>query len=164
MMQTIRRMQARDLDAVEALERESFTLPWTRAALESDALENRCARYLVLERDGQLLAYAGLWLVMEEAYITRIATRPDCRGAGLAAQLLGALLQLASNLGVRYVTLEVRLSNTAAQRLYEKCGFERVGVRKRYYEDNGEDALLLLCQRMPPPNDDFADDEAFVED
>lgn len=159
----IRRMGMGDLEAVLALEKQCFSSPWTMESLRLDALENRCARYLVAEEDGRIVAYGGFWLVMEEAYITRIGTDKALRSRGVASALLYKMHQLASNLGVAYFTLEVRVSNLAAQRLYEKLGYVRVGVRKRYYEDNNEDALLMVCQHLPEPNDEFADDEAFVE-
>ncbi|MEA5144943.1 MAG: GNAT family N-acetyltransferase, partial [Candidatus Limiplasma sp.] len=79
------------------------------------------------------------------------------RGQGIGKQLMLALMQYAANLGADYLTLEVRRSNTVAQALYKKLGFMELAVRKRYYEDNGEDALLLVCDHMPPVEADFSE-------
>lgn len=93
-----------------------------------------------------LAGYAGLWLMLDEAHITTIAVRPNLRGQGLGELLLIGLIDLASALGASYLTLEVRISNTVAQNLYRKYGFREEGVRKRYYTDNNEDALIMWSE------------------
>ncbi len=132
-----------DLDAVHAIEEDAFAVPWSRESFEKEVTENLCARYLVLKEDAVPVAYAGTWLVMDEAHITNIAVRKDKRGLGYGEMVTRGLIQLCADTGMTWMTLEVRRSNTAAQNLYKKLGFIEVGFRKRYYADNGEDALVM---------------------
>ena len=151
-------MTAADVDAVCAIEEATFARPWSRASIENE-LTNSCARYVVLRRGGETVGYAGMWLVIDEAHVTNVAIRKDLRGQGLGEKLMRALIQLAADSGMIWMTLEVRRSNAAAQGLYRKLGFVDVGWRKRYYEDNGEDALLMGLEHLPeghPENDPFA--------
>ena len=151
-------MTAADVDAVCAIEEATFARPWSRASIENE-LTNSCARYVVLRRSGETVGYAGMWLVIDEAHVTNVAIRKDLRGQGLGEKLMRALIQLAADSGMIWMTLEVRRSNAAAQGLYRKLGFVDVGWRKRYYEDNGEDALLMGLENLPeghPENDPFA--------
>jgi ribosomal-protein-alanine N-acetyltransferase len=145
-------MELRDVEQVLEIENQSFAVPWSREAFEREVSENLCARYLVARENGAAVAYAGMWLVLDEAHITNIAVRKDLRGRGIGEKVTRALMQLAADTGVRYMTLEVRRSNLAAQSLYRKLGFLNVGFRKRYYEDNGEDALIMACENLPEPN------------
>lgn len=94
-------------------------------------------------RPGRIVGYAGMWLVIDEAHITTIAVREAARGQGLGELLLTSLIEAASEMGADRVTLEVRVSNDPAQRLYEKYGFRREGLRSRYYSDNNEDAYIM---------------------
>ena len=160
----IRRMTLEDVDAVHAIEQATFPRPWSRDDFVREMTVNACARYLVAERAGRVIGFAGAWIVLDEGHITNIAVEESQRGRGVGRQLTKGLLQYAANLGVDYMTLEVRRSNERAQRLYQTLGFEYVGVRKRYYEDNGEDALLYCCQHMPPADPDFEEDETVRED
>ena len=151
-------MTAADVDAVCAIEEATFARPWSRASIENE-LTNSCARDVVLRRGGETVGYAGMWLVIDEAHVTNVAIRKDLRGQGLGEKLMRALIQLAADRGMIWMTLEVRRSNAAAQGLYRKLGFVDVGWRKRYYEDNGEDALLMGLEHLPeghPENDPFA--------
>ena len=151
-------MTAADVDAVCAIEEATFARPWSRVSIENE-LTNSCARYVVLRRSGETVGYAGMWLVIDEAHVTNVAIRKDLRGQGLGEKLTRALIQLAADSGMIWMTLEVRRSNAAAQGLYRKLGFVDVGWRKRYYEDNGEDALLMGLEHLPeghPENDPFA--------
>lgn len=150
-----RRMTLEDVPAVYANELKTFHTPWSYQSFVDEMTTNKCARYIVAEADGQVVAYAGAWLVFEEGHITNIAVDEAYRGQGIGLMVTRALLQYAANLGVQYMTLEVRRSNLAAQGLYKKLGFLELGVRKRYYEDNGEDAFLYVCQDMPPVDPDF---------
>ena len=104
---------------------------------------------------GEVIGYAGAWMIFEEAHITNIAVRKDCRGQGVGEALTRALIQYAANLGVQYMTLEVRKSNLIAQAMYRKLGFEKLGVRKRYYPDNRRTRFLMVLQSMPEVEDDF---------
>lgn len=155
-------MTLADVDAVHRIETQCFPIPWSRDAFEREVTENQCARYMVLRENAVPVAYAGVWLVLDEGHITNIAVRPDRRRLGYGEQVTRALMQLCADTGIAYLTLEVRRSNVAAQGLYRKLGFEAVGFRKRYYEDTGEDALIMVCQHMPPAhpeNDPFLIEE-----
>ena len=160
----IRRMVEEDLDAVAAIEAATFAMPWSRASFEAELRRNVAARYLVAELEGAVIGYAGAWIILDESHITNIAIREDQRGHGYGRLLTQALLQYLSNLGAAYATLEVRISNIRAQRLYASLGFVTVGKRKRYYEDNGEDGLLMVCQQMPPVEPDFEEPETLLEE
>lgn len=138
----IRPLGKRDLDALEALERECFDLPWSRHAFQSE-LKNRCAHYIVAEQDGEIVGYAGMWVVIDEAHITNVAVGPEHRRLGYGRRLMRALMRRAADSGVQVMTLEVRKSNKAAQELYARLGFEPCGIRKKYYSNNGEDAVLM---------------------
>ncbi|MEA4927966.1 MAG: ribosomal protein S18-alanine N-acetyltransferase [Candidatus Limiplasma sp.] len=155
----IRRMTVDDVDAVYAIEAATFVMPWSRQSFMEEMTRNACARYLVAEEaDGCILAYGGAWMICEEAHVTNVAVEAAHRGQGIGRALMQALMQYASNLGAQYLTLEVRRSNQRAQGLYRSLGFVELGVRKHYYEDNGEDALLMVCDRLPPVDPDFTED------
>ena len=100
-----------------------------------------------------IVGYAGLWLMTDEAHITTIAVDPDFQGNGIGELLVVALIDRARQIGARWLTLEVRVSNEVAQRLYEKYTFKEMGVRRRYYSDNGEDALVMWTD--PIDSDSF---------
>ncbi len=151
-------MTLEDVDAVCEIEKQSFAIPWSREAFVREVTENRCARYLVAREDGVAVAYAGMWLVLDEGHVTNIAVRKDARGRGLGELVARALMQLAADTGINYMTLECRRSNLVAQSLYKKLGFIEVGFRKRYYADNNEDALVMACEQLPeahPENDPY---------
>jgi len=149
-------MTLSDVDAVSRIERECFAIPWSRDAFVREATENRCARYLVAREDGVPIAYAGMWLVVDEAHVTNVAVTREKRGRGIGEKIARALMQLAADTGMVYMTLECRRSNLVAQALYKKLGFAEVGFRKRYYADNNEDALVMACEHLPEahPEDD----------
>lgn len=154
----IRRMTKADIKAVFDIEMQTFSVPWPEASFHHEINENPAARYLVAESDaGEILGYAGAWLIFEEGHITNIAVREERRGKGVGYALAKALIQYAANLGVQYLTLEVRKSNLIAQAMYRKLGFEKASVRKRYYPDNDEDAYLMVLQHMPDVEDDFSE-------
>lgn len=159
----IRRMTLMDVDAVAAIEAATFPTPWSRQSFEQEITRNVAARYLVAMLDGQVIGYAGAWIILDESHITNIAIAEAFRGHGYGRTLTRALLQYLSNLGAAYATLEVRKSNIRAQHLYTSLGFQPVGVRKRYYEDNREDALLMVCQALPPADPNFTEPETVSE-
>ena len=158
----IRRMTMADVDGVAAVEAATFPTPWSRDAFASE-MKNAAARYLVAEKDGKIIGYAGAWIIIDESHITNIAVLSDCRGQGIGRALTAGLMQYLSNLGAAYATLEVRKSNTVAQNLYVSLGFIKLGVRKRYYEDNGEDALIMVCDHMPEVDPDFEEEGTIHE-
>lgn len=160
----IRRMTLNDVDAVHAIEEATFQTPWSRESFEKEMTENRCARYLVAQKAGEIIGFAGIWIIMDEGHVTNVAVKEAYRGQGYGRALTQALMQYTANLAVRYITLEVRRSNVRAQSLYQSLGFTAVGYRKRYYEDNGEDALLMVNERLPEPDESFTEAETCLED
>ena len=155
----LRRMTLSDVPAVHRLEEAIFSMPWSEKDFVYEMTENKVARYLVIEEAGEIIAFAGAHIILDQAHVTNIAVRQDCRGRGLGRMITRALMQYASNLGAEYLTLEVRQSNVTAQNLYKSLGFVKVNVRKRYYEDTGEDAWLMVCDQLPPAEPDFEEDE-----
>ncbi len=155
---SIRRMRTADVDEVTAIEEATFARPWSRDSFLREMEKNPAARYLVAEKDGKIIGYAGAWVILDECHITNIAVSESERGRGTGRKLTEALMRYVSNLGAAYATLEVRVSNTRAQHLYASLGFISVGKRKRYYEDNGEDAFLMVCEHMPEVDPDFEEE------
>ena len=148
---TVGLMTAADVDAVHEIEVASFHTPWSKESFRHDVEENQCARYMVVREDGKAIAYAGVWFILDEGHITNIAVHPDRRGMGYGEMVTRAMIQLAADSGMNWMTLEVRRSNAAAQALYHKLGFIDVGYRKRYYE-NSEDALIMALEHLPEGN------------
>ncbi len=138
----IRRMTEADLDQAAELELRCFSVPWTLGMLEEE-LANEHALYLAAAHGEQILGYAGAWLVFEEGHITNIAVDPDTRRKGIGRLLLSALIEGMQGGGVTSATLEVRRGNTAAIALYASFGFKVEGMRRGYYPDNDEDALIM---------------------
>jgi ribosomal-protein-alanine N-acetyltransferase len=144
-------MRLGDLDEVLAIERVSFTNPWSRQAFVYELRENRVARLWVARapsgpvagEPGSIVGYLCLWLIADEVHVTNFAVRPEERHRGIGRRLLVTLLELYRQDGATRAGLEVRVGNQPALRLYEDLGFRRVGLRKGYYFDTGEDALLM---------------------
>lgn len=143
---TFRKMTLDDIPDIMVIEHESFTLPWSEDAFRSEMTLNHFAKYLVMIYEGSTIGYAGMWTVLDEAHITNIAVRTAFRGYHLGEKLLTRMMDWACELGMCSMTLEVRVSNEAAQALYRKKGFRSVGTRKAYYSDNQEDALIMWCE------------------
>lgn len=141
-----RMMTLSDLDEIMEIERLSFKTPWSRESFESEIMHNNLAYYLVLEYKGHVVAYGGLWFVVDEGHITNIAVHPVCRGKGLGETLVREMVSFARAKDVRRMTLEVRTKNEPAIKLYEKIGFEGHGIRPGYYQDSGEDALIMWIE------------------
>ncbi|MBT2685889.1 ribosomal protein S18-alanine N-acetyltransferase [Bacillus sp. ISL-37] len=140
---TFRNMTVDDLDEVMEVEVNSFTIPWSREAFFNELTKNQFAQYLIVEVDQKVVGYCGVWIIIDEAHITNIALLPEYRGMKLGEALMGKVMELARELGALRVTLEVRVSNETAQNLYRKFGFEEGAIRKQYYTDNMEDALVM---------------------
>jgi ribosomal-protein-alanine N-acetyltransferase len=138
----VRPMTAADLPAVVELDQVSFSQPWPPAAFEAE-LVNINSRCWVAEEDSRVVAALVLWRVLDEAHIATIAVHPDYRRRGIGRALLRAGMDAAYIEGARIYHLEVRAGNLSAQKMYVEFGYEVVGRRPRYYQDNGEDALLL---------------------
>lgn len=137
-------MTLADVHAVAALERLSFTTPWPPDAFVNELTRNPNARYVVVvNRENKVIAYCGMWVVLDEAHITNVAVHPDWRGKKIGERLMRKMMEVAVAYGAKSMTLEVRPSNTVARRLYAKLGFEERGLRKQYYSDNNEDAIIM---------------------
>jgi ribosomal-protein-alanine N-acetyltransferase len=137
-----------DIADVHDIERASFPVPWPTYAFRQELETNRLAHYLVVRAGDLTVAYAGVWLMVDEAHITTFAVLPEWRRRGIGARLMLAVLRLSVELKASVATLEVRLSNVAARMLYQRFGFRPVGVRPRYYSDNGEDALIMTTDLL----------------
>lgn len=140
---TIRPMMVKDLDRVMAIEKVSFPVPWSREAYLRELYDNALAHYYVALVGEEVVAYAGMWLILDEAHITNVAVHPGYRGRRIGEVLLKVMMEEAKIRGAERMTLEVRVSNIPAQRLYRRLGFHPAGLRKGYYEDNNEDALIM---------------------
>lgn len=136
-------MRLRDLGDIMKIEKLSFTTPWSKQAFLSELLDNDRAYYLVAKVNERAVGYIGIWLIAGEGHVTNVAVHPDYRGRGIGNQLMTAIERLAGERGVNRLTLEVRVSNERAQNLYRKLGYLPAGIRRRYYRDNDEDALIM---------------------
>ncbi|WP_151733116.1 ribosomal protein S18-alanine N-acetyltransferase [Paenibacillus tengchongensis] len=138
-----RLMKLEDIPHILVIEHEAFTMPWTEEAFRNELTHNHFAKYMVMELEGQIIGYAGMWAIVDEAHVTNIALLEEYRGRKWGERLLDELMRTAAFLGMKSITLEVRVSNTIAQNLYRKKGFRPAGTRKGYYSDNREDALIM---------------------
>ncbi|MEO2077139.1 MAG: ribosomal protein S18-alanine N-acetyltransferase [Bacillus sp. (in: firmicutes)] len=138
-----RYMRDEDIDQVLEVEHASFTTPWSREAFYNELHNNKFAVYIVLEDDNRIIGYCGTWVVIDEAHVTNVAIMPGYRGKKLGEALMTKLMSVAREMGARSMTLEVRVTNHIAQSLYRKLGFQNGGIRKNYYSDNQEDALVM---------------------
>jgi len=139
----IRKMTTEDLLAVVEVENICFTTPWSEDSFRNELTTNMLAVYYVAEVDQRVVGYAGMWHVMDELHITNVAVHPEFRGKKIGNQLLEALIGFSSSGPYTGMTLEVRVSNDVAIKLYTKYGFEKLGIRKGYYQDNKEDAIVM---------------------
>ena len=140
----VRKICEADVSQIHEIETLCFAMPWSEESIRKDVQENVVARWLVLDDgEGRVLAYAGMWFVLDEAHVCNVAVHPDHRRKGYGMKVFSELEKLAQENSMAMMTLEVRRSNIAAQNLYHACGFLDVGYRKRYYEDNKEDALIM---------------------
>jgi len=132
-----------DADAILALERACFTIPWNEQSIRSDLTSNAAAHYWVAEQGGLVVGYVGLWRILDEGQIMDVAVLPTYRRRGIARRLLQSLLDDCVAAGVDRLLLEVRSKNVGAITLYEGLGFVREGLRKGYYPDDGDSAVLM---------------------
>ncbi len=142
-----------DLERVVAIEKQSMPSPWSRELFEEE-LKRTQANYFVIEEGGSLAGYIGYWEAPEEAHIITLAIAPLFRNQGLGKRMMDHFLSFAARKGARLATLEVREGNEAGRRLYEKCGFRMVAIRKKYYSDNLEDAVVMIreiAEAQAPP-------------
>ena len=139
----VRQATEKDVDDIYEIEHLCFPDPWSRDALMYELVENPRAFYIVAELDGQVVGYAGLWWIGDEGHITNVAVRPGFRNRKIGEGIVDVMLEFTSEEGIAHHTLEVRRSNTPAIKLYEKAGFSVEGVRRGYYLNTGEDALIM---------------------
>ncbi len=142
----IRAMSLDDVDSVHDLELQCFRSAWSKDAFISELSTNLLARYFVAEIDGEVVGYIGYWKVLEEGHITVVSVSPSNRGQGIAKALIQKMVDDAKENYLERLTLEVRESNLPARNLYSGCGFYEVGVRKKYYIDNNEDAVIMFLE------------------
>jgi len=130
------------IDSLIELENLCFSIPWTKQMFAQDV--SKTDAYYVVALDGQkVVGYCGLYKVLDQADITNIAVHPDYRKKGLASLMLDNIIKYCTNCTLSFITLEVRQSNQSAINLYKKYGFNEVGLRKNYYADNHENAILM---------------------
>jgi ribosomal-protein-alanine N-acetyltransferase len=144
----IEEMRLEDIPAVQLVENASFPLPWPANAFRHELTQNKNAHYIVAREGEHIVGYAGLWLSLDEAHITTFAVLPEYRRRKIGERMLISIFERAERLGAEWLTLEVRASNLPAQRLYEKYGFRPAGIRRRYYSDNNEDAIIMWTERL----------------
>lgn len=139
----VRRMTLEDVESVFEIETLSFKSPWSKEAFINEVGQNQLAVYFVVTLDGQVVGYAGMWTVVDELHVTNVAITPEQRGKGLSSKIMEKLFEFAVANKFTSMTLEVRTTNKVAISLYEKYGFNGFGVRKGYYQDTNEDALIM---------------------
>jgi [ribosomal protein S18]-alanine N-acetyltransferase len=163
---TLRYMQLPDIPQVVTIDNLAFDPPWSARSYSYEVSESNYSHMVVLEQgvaakpvngwrrivqnlsgtpiaEKRIVGYGGLWHIMDEAHISTLATHPEYRGRGLGELLLAGMIRRALTLKANYLVLEVRVSNTTAQNLYAKYSFKTVGVKRRYYHNNGEDAYEM---------------------
>ena len=141
----IRPMTIDDVDEVYVVEEDCFVDPWSKESIRKE-LKNNLARYLVAQLDDKIVGYVGVWFVVDEGRITNVAVHSDYRGKKVGDKLVKQMVELCKENNIVAMTLEVRASNIVAQNLYKKYGFKMGGIRKEYYSDNKEDAIIMWNQ------------------
>jgi ribosomal-protein-alanine N-acetyltransferase len=137
-----------DISAVLSIEQRSFSTTWPANAFFQELHDNKLAHYYVGRIGNRVVAYGGIWVILEDSHVTTIAVSPEFRGRRCGEQMLLHLLDQAIERGASWMTLEVRESNTAAQALYRKYGFTTVSTRRGYYSDNNENALVMWAGNL----------------
>lgn len=143
----IDKMVRTDVPRVMEIEKQCFSTPWHESAYLTE-LSNRSAYYAIARVDDKIVGYSGMWIIMDEAHITTIGVDPEYRGRKIGEQVLIAMLEEAQRRGARRATLEVREHNEVAQNLYRKYGFIPIAIRRGYYSDNGENAVVMWIDDM----------------
>ncbi len=145
----IRRMVTDDIESVIAVEKKAYgEHHWSKESFYNEVSNDLARYYTAFNEQNELVGYAGCWQILEEAHITNLAVDIDFRKNHIGEALLKAIIDSCYNNKVKYITLEVRVSNNAAIKLYEKYGFKSLGVRKGYYQNNNEDALIMWTENI----------------
>jgi ribosomal-protein-alanine N-acetyltransferase len=147
---TIEPMTLADVRAVTRIEALSFSTSWPASAFASELNDNKLAYYFVgrVGPSREIVAYGGIWVILEDAHVTTIAVLPDWRGRRYGEELLVRLIREAMDRGASYISLEARESNVVAQNLYRKYGFSIISTRRGYYSDNGENAVVMWAGNL----------------
>ena len=140
---SIRPADLSDAEAILALERASFAVPWSESSIRRDLESNPAAHYLVAVEEGNVVGYIGMWAILDEAQVMDIAVAPAARRRGIGRELVARLIEEARELGLDRILLEVREKNTGAIALYAAMGFESDGLRRGYYLDDRDNAVLM---------------------
>lgn len=136
-------MKIEDIEDIMVVENLCFTIPWSKESFIHELINDKLTRYICARAGNKAIAYIGMWKIYDEGHVTNIAVHPQYRRKGIGGKLISHLISIAQKEKIEKMTLEVRKSNIAAQKLYIKNGFEIKGVRKKYYSDNGEDAIIM---------------------
>ncbi|MCK7484527.1 MAG: ribosomal protein S18-alanine N-acetyltransferase [Bacillus subtilis] len=146
----IRKMQTRDIDQIMKIESVSFgKYHRSNQAFEAEINNNIGNYFTAIDKSSnKVIGYCGFWLILDEAHITTIAVHPECRGNSIGELLLLKMIHAGYELKAKWFTLEVRASNISAQNLYYKFGFKSLGLRRSYYQDNNEDALIMWTENI----------------
>lgn len=149
----IRLMAEEDVESVSNIEMQLFSKPWTKQDF-LNSMSDRHNIYLVAENDQcEVVGYCGIWGVLDEGQITNVAVRPEEQGTGIGYKMLQELISIGRNEGLSQFTLEVRVSNEKAIRLYQKLGFEEEGIRKEFYDKPVEDAIIMWLREQEEEKD-----------
>lgn len=147
---TFDQLRPEHLDQVVAIEQASFPTPWSKNAFLYEIKNNEFAHYLTaLTSERNVAGYAGMWIIFNEAHLTNVAVHKSYRRRGLGMALMQKMIIWAMELGADRMTLEVRPSNKPARTLYKNLGFEEKGIRKNYYSDTGENAIIMWKNNLP---------------
>lgn len=146
----IRPADPADINDIAEIERICFSTPWSADSISKELTSNPMAHYIVAELEGRVVGYAGMWQILDEGHITNVAVRPEYRGQHIASTIIAIMIEVGAHLGIVRYTLEVRSSNEAAKALYRSFDFKEAGLRKGYYEDNGEDAVIMWLDPQQP--------------
>ncbi|WP_033170390.1 ribosomal protein S18-alanine N-acetyltransferase [Selenomonas sp. ND2010] len=144
---SFREMAPEDADAVEIVEKACFAIPWSRESFWKEAANENTVYLLALDGE-RVIGYVGCWISFEECQITNVAILPEYRGQGIGTKLFGAIIDAVKAKGVTAMTLEVRPSNAPARALYARYGFKDAGRRPHYYQDDGEDAIIMWNTKL----------------
>lgn len=132
-----------DIEDIISIERLSFRIPWTKNAFIQEIKNNKLALYISAKIGNKVVGYAGMWIILDEAHITNIVVHPEFRRVKIGSKLLEKLINISKEKGITKMTLEVKKRNKVARHLYKKYGFEEAGIRKEYYPDDGDDAVIM---------------------
>lgn len=135
--------------AILAIEKDAHSAPWSEKSFTNELI-NQHSIFLVARQDGEVVGYGGVWLLIDEAHVTNVAVSKELQRQGIGLKLMNELLWKSAEKGMVCATLEVRESNKGAIAMYEKLGFKQTNVRKRYYPDNNENAVVMWLTDLSP--------------